>query len=391
LAWPQRQRRGEKRTRAVERHCAGRACDRHPRASALDPERPAHQHELDRARARRVADERVCDAEREPVHGARTRHAVALVAEAPRILQRGHRPASLDHERRHATVPRPGSPRPAASSSAAQRAAGTGSNAHPVAGLEQEHRIAARHEAAHRRAPEKMPAARRLDRSDQRLHPADRDRAGRRLEAGNFSPGGRDGRVETAEIREARQEADHVDAVDRRRVAGNDFGRGEPVPRRHILKVDAVFAAIDDRDAPEPAFDRIVWQVMREAEQSVAELRAARHGRVVMDEQRAVGRNGLHHARQICRARIQCEDLRVEPRINRIAELDRKRGVAAGENAGCHGHGHRCAPLRPSTHSAWRRARQWARAIRRNDLREPMISAGTRTQQLSRSCGPTRR
>ena len=55
---------------------------------------------------------------------------------------------------------------------------------------------------------------------------------------------------EAAQIGEAGREADHVDAVFSARVERDDRFGGEAVNGRDRLEVDAVLAAVMDRNAP---------------------------------------------------------------------------------------------------------------------------------------------
>jgi hypothetical protein len=153
-----------------------------------------------------------------------------------------------------------------------------------------------------------------------------------------MEPAGRgDPLVEAAEIGEARQEADHVDPIDGRRMDFDYLVWRQAVEARHLLEIDAVFAAVDDRHTPAPANGIARGQVLRflvqEPDQGVI---IGRH-RIELDGEGAIGRHRFDQAgRGACPDNIvQRENHAVDVRIDRIAELDGHGAVAAGEYFRC--------------------------------------------------------
>jgi hypothetical protein len=203
-----------------------------------------------------------------------------------------------------------------------------------VARLKEEDRLPPRHERPDRRAAEKVPAGRRLDGSHQGLHAPDGDRAGRRFQAGRDAPRSRDRRVESAEVGKARQEADHVHLVRRRGVKIDQLGWRDPVRGRRRLEVDPVLASIGDRNSPGPAGATVVSRRARGLTDHVHQCSELDRQRVVMDEEGAVGGDGLDDPDLTRQPLVEGQDAGVEAGIDRLAELDRERGVPAGQDTG---------------------------------------------------------
>src|SRR6185295_2986424 len=95
---------------------------------------------------------------------------------------------------------------------------------HLVARVQQK-RIGARQvEGAQRRAPDELPAARRLTRINTRLLFRDADRPARHALARRLEAWRRDPRIDDAHVGEPRRESQHQHAVRRRRVEVDDAG-----------------------------------------------------------------------------------------------------------------------------------------------------------------------
>jgi hypothetical protein len=106
-------------------------------------------------------------------------------------------------------------------------------------------------------------------------------------------------------------------------MPSDELFRRYPVSLGYVLEIDAELAAIDDRDAPEPPFPSDVRQVGRKVEQPCRESVKRQRCRIVMDEQRAVGRDGLDHAPKIAaHTSVERQHAGVHGRINIAAELD---------------------------------------------------------------------
>ena len=231
-----------------------RAGQRHPHRAVARGERRAERSDLDRRRERRIADQRVGDGQRQRVHRAARRQAVALRAVAPGILHRRRGADAVDHEPAHER-----------DQLGDQFAVLGGAiqfvellcvdrdKADGVAGLQQKDRIAMQLIGSHRRAAQQMPAARPGEALDAGLHAADRDRAGRRQQPRAVTPRHRQRRIEPGEIGPARRETDHRHAIVAGGVARDQFVGGELERLRGVVEIDAVFAAIAHRNPPVPA------------------------------------------------------------------------------------------------------------------------------------------
>ena len=149
--------------------------------------------------------------------------------------------------------------------------------------------------------------------------------------------GGGDPLVEPAEIGEARQEADHVDAVDCRRMDLDHLGRRHAVGFRHVLEVAPEFAAIDHRHAPAPADGLARRQILRLLVHEPDQGLVIGLNRVELNGQRAIGRYRLEQAGRCAGPDdvVEREDHAVDVRIDPVAELDCQGAVAAGKDLRC--------------------------------------------------------
>src|ERR1700733_3974785 len=97
-----------------------------------------------------------------------------------------------------------------------------------------------------------MPAARARETLHTGLHAADRNSAGRRQEARILAPRHMQRMLEAAEIGPTGRKADHGDTVVAGDMPGHDVIRRGVERPGDILKIDAMFAAIDYGKPPAP-------------------------------------------------------------------------------------------------------------------------------------------
>ena len=213
----------------------------------------AERADLDAGGEQRIADEAIRRRQRQPIHRAARRQAIALGAMTPAILHRTDGANACDHEPGHeainsATI----SPASAARSCSAKVLASIGEEGDAIAGFQEKDRLAVQLIGPHRSSPEQMPAARAGEALHAGLHATDRDRAGRRQQARILPPRHVQEWLQPAEIGPARRKADHGDPVVAGDVPGHDVVGRRAQCLRDVLEIDAILAAIGDREAPVP-------------------------------------------------------------------------------------------------------------------------------------------
>ena len=195
------------------------------------------------------------------------------------------------------------SPASAARSCSAKVLASTRAKRHAIAGFEQEDRIAMQLIGSDRGPPQQMPAARTGEALHAGLHAADRNRAGRRQQPRILPPRHVQELLEAAEIGPSRRKADHGDAVVAGDMPGHDIvGRG--VERLgDIFQIDAVLAAIDDRNAPAPRLGRrrAAAACANAMSRSLKRVEVDLHG-IIVHQQRSIGRHRSRSRRRPARA-----------------------------------------------------------------------------------------
>ena len=188
----------------------------------------------------------------------------------------------------------------------------------------------------HRRSSEQMPAARRGQALDAGLHAADRDRSGR-SEHPRTEPSRHMQRlVEPRQIRPARREADHRNAVIAAGMPCHDLvGRQVQVPG-DVLEVDAVLAAIGDGDAPAPRLCRSRRRLLGQRQQFLAKRVEIDLYGIVVHQKRAIGRHRLGHTLDLCRREraIERQHALVGGIIDIFGEFHRDGAVATRQQAG---------------------------------------------------------
>ena len=244
----------------VDRRLAAGHGDAH--AVGLDRERRPLIGDLERAHARRIADQQVGGAQAHGIERAGDRHAQVLVARPAQVLQRRHE-AGSDHPQRgrHARGSRAGasgasrrSPAAASASSASYSPSDTGCEHHLVAGRQQRGRIAAHVPQRHRRARQDVPAARAFQGIDDGHGHGDGDGAARHLDARVLAPRQLELGRQAAEVGQARQEAHHVDVEHRAAVALDDLvPQLSPVRSRDVGQIEAEARVVAGGNAPAPA------------------------------------------------------------------------------------------------------------------------------------------
>ncbi len=187
-----------------------------------------------------------------------------------------------------------------------------------------------------RGASEQVPAARPREALDGGLGAADVNGAGRGVQPGIVAARRGERRIETAQVGEARREPDHRHKIVRGHVARGDLVRGKPACLGDVVEVDAVFAAIDHRNTPAPRRRDRNDRPRRQRQQPLAQRREIHHQRIVVDQQRAVGRHGLDDAGERLRrdGTIESQHRAVDDFVEAASEFDRQCGVAVRQNAG---------------------------------------------------------
>jgi hypothetical protein len=191
-------------------------------------------------------------------------------------------------------------------------------------------------EGPHGRAPEQMPAAGRGQTLDARLHAADRNRSRRSEDAGAWPPRHMQGFVEAGQVRPARRETDHRDAVVAAGMPRHDLVGREAQVLGDLLEVDAVLPAIGHGNAPAPRFRARLGRHLRQCQQLLAErIEADPHG-IVMHQKRAIGRNRLGHPHDLsgCERAVEREHARVGGIVDDFGEFHRDGAVATRQQAG---------------------------------------------------------
>ena len=150
---------------------------------------------------------------------------------------------------------------------------------------------------ADRSPAEEMPAARAGKALHAGLDAADRDGAGRGQQSRILPARHVQRFLQSTEIGPARRKADHGDAIIARDMPCHDvIGRGVEC-LGYVLEVDAVFAAIGNRNAPASGFGRSRHRPLRQRQQLFAEHIEADRGRIIVHQQRPIGRYRLGYAR----------------------------------------------------------------------------------------------
>ena len=127
--------------------------------------------------------------------------------------------------------------------------------------------------------PEEMPAAGTGEALHAGLHAADGDGAGRRQQPRILPPRHVQRFFQPAEIGPARRKADHRDAIIARDMPGHDV-IGRRVKRfGDVLEVNAVLAAIGNRNSPAPRAWRLPEPAIPPAQEALRPARRSRSGR----------------------------------------------------------------------------------------------------------------
>jgi len=144
-----------------------------------------------------------------------------------------------------------------------------------------------------------------------------------------------------AKVRQPRRETDHVDAVLRTAVQRDHLVGRQTVRTRDVLQVQAVGAAVGDREGPASRRRLCGSRFRHQLFDPPAQRRCADAQGIVDDHQRTVGRHALDHAFNLCgcHAAIQRLHEPVEARVDRVAELDHQCLIAGLQDAAA---GRRC-------------------------------------------------
>ena len=118
-------------------------------------------------------------------------------------------------------------------------------------------------------------------------------------------------------------------------MAGDDLVGRQAQRLGDILQVDAVLAAIADRNPPAPDLGLRRERARRQGQQICAERRVIDHAGIVVHQQRAIGRHRLGDAREAGRRQrvVKREHAAVGGLVDGPAELDGHSAVAAGQEA----------------------------------------------------------
>ncbi len=177
---------------------------------------------------------------------------------------------------------------------------------------------------------------------DARLLPGDAHRAGGHAGARRGQAGRGQGLRQAAQVGEARREAQHVHPVGGAGMQPDHLFHGEAVVLSDELNIGAKLPAVDHRDF----FKRRLRQGDRRTAGGYGGHLLLNVGEgkllcIVVDQERAIGRDGLAQAGQ-ARQR-QGVGQRLHLAIDRLAdlvgELHQQGGIASGEEAGVVSHG----------------------------------------------------
>src|SRR5262249_50861643 len=138
--------------------------------------------------------------------------------------------------------------------------------------------------------------------------------------------------------RKARKKSEHVDVIAHGAMQCDHVAWRKPGALRHLCQIRGEFTIITDRHAPEGRGDAQVRLAIQEARYRALELAAGDHQWIVINHQRAKGRDRLDHARKIAQsqARIEAQDIVAEFPIDAVAKLDDEGTVPGGEEAHRH-------------------------------------------------------
>jgi len=113
-------------------------------------------------------------------------------------------------------------------------------------------------------------------------------------------------------------------------VQRDDVVRRQPGEARDLRQIGGEFAFIADRHVPQPRADARVVSAIEQRSERALQLAPARQQRIVIDRQRAEGRDRLDDPDRRARTdyHIEAEHELAQPSVDAVPELDDESAVA---------------------------------------------------------------